>query len=332
MLRRHQVQPTIETENILNKALQEGNNECVYEYNNEEQKNIEYDSNKFLDFIQEDKDITYKDLSHKFKDFDDLCNRFDRPEDVFEWMKVINIKWPNSSRNTTSPKVIWPDKLIKTTYGICFDQSLFIHYFCERKGIENRILMLSISFATSILSIPVIGMGHAMPMFKSEEGWYVINYQTMTSPVFPSNLIGPYKTEEEAVKFAGERFRKAITTSKNITILKTKLAKIFPELALSSIKEAFCQYAAQDPLEYKYYNNYYNKSYTQEEIIGGYNGPIMKSIVKVLVPRENYKKTIDILKERKKEKEEGKASILELPFKYIPMDIINNYIIKSGTQ
>ena len=119
------------------------------------------------------------------KTFDEFCKKIDTVPMMLKWFMDNKITW-HSENNKVS--VQWPDDIIETKKGICFDHAIFMHYFCNRKKIPNKIMLMS--------WVPDSGFitGHAMLIFEYKEQYYCPVY------LCPGLgwMAGPYRSWEEA--------------------------------------------------------------------------------------------------------------------------------------
>lgn len=123
----------------------------------------------------------------KVKDFDQFCKEFNKPEAVLWYLLYENVEWGDLS-SKKSPEIQWPDDIIKNKIGICFDHSIFMHCFCKRKNIENKILV--VSWATDG---DTKCSSHAMPLYKKNGKVYAMVY------LRPGTgwIAGPYHSWDE---------------------------------------------------------------------------------------------------------------------------------------
>jgi hypothetical protein len=88
-------------------------------------------------------DVEYSLYKKKYKDFDEFCKHMESPVDVKNWYKVNSVHWPRNENGSEGP-FHWPDEIIKTSCGNCFDHAVFMYFFCKKKGIFycNRLLFM----------------------------------------------------------------------------------------------------------------------------------------------------------------------------------------------
>ena len=179
----------------------------------------------------------YKDS--RIRTFEEFCKICKTPEDAMDWFKANKVKWSKALNNRTP--MIWPDELIKTKTGICFDQSIFMHFFFTNKKIEHRLAIFNFKADNNKFC-----SGHIYPIFKKGNYYYLWAY---LAPGF-GDIYGPFYSYEESA----ERMTTFFTTSL-MRISKGYKApiswydwSIIPEEDLSSIDKYYNKEIRQDEL------------------------------------------------------------------------------------
>lgn len=121
------------------------------------------------------------------KDFKDFCARIPNPEVSMAWFIKNKVKWTPHGGSNDHP-FQWPDYLIKQKMGNCFDQTIFMHYYCQKKRIDHRMFLIT------WISDKGEGTGHAVPMYM--KGKYVYIWLYFRPGV--GTIAGPYRSYEEA--------------------------------------------------------------------------------------------------------------------------------------
>lgn len=121
------------------------------------------------------------------KDFKDFCTRIPNPEVSMAWFIKNKVKWTPHGGSNDHP-FQWPDYLIKQKMGNCFDQTIFMHYYCQKKRIDHRMFLIT------WISDKGEGTGHAVPMYM--KGKYVYIWLYFRPGV--GTIAGPYRSYEEA--------------------------------------------------------------------------------------------------------------------------------------
>ena len=171
---------------------------------------------------------------HKIKNFEEFLKEFNDPEKVFIYLMNEKVEW-GEMKNPVC--IQWPDDIIKNKIGICLDHSIFMHCFCKRKGIENRILMID------WLSGDGKAAGHAMPLFKLKGKVYAMVY---LSPA-QGWMAGPYSSWDECADDITHIHRGAISYGYK--------------------KEMYTYWSYFDDEAIEYIDSYYNRKLTQVQFM-----------------------------------------------------------------
>jgi GNAT superfamily N-acetyltransferase len=172
--------------------------------------------------------------------FDELCEKIRTPKQLMNWFVKSKVHWP-ANRVGNSKMFVWPEKLIKTRTGNCYDIALFVHYWAEAVGIENFIGLMS--WVEVGNRVPEESLGHAVTILKDEdEKYYIFDY-------YPGKygLRGPYKTPTEALTYIA-----------NMANARASIMLDATTIPVSSIIP---------PSEMAYYDEIYGKEYRQDKFI-----------------------------------------------------------------
>lgn len=186
----------------------------------------------------------------KYSNFDDFCKEFHSIDELYKWYKANKVQWPDipASGDGNDRPMSWPDDIIRTKRGNCWDHAILMHYFCLRNNIPHTILHIQ-NFVES--KDEYWCMGHAIGLYQIENGWNFFNIQGRSEL---SNELGPYKSIDEAVK-------------KYIVIYSNMIYNIqgFNSNIYNIGKKSFWSIANDE--EYRVYDKYYNNhKLTQNEI------------------------------------------------------------------
>lgn len=163
------------------------------------------DFSGMVDFSVSDKETLHKKSNEKIKvpsgivDFKDFCNRITSPEMSMKWFIKNKIKWTPNGGDNDHP-FQWPDYLIKQKMGNCFDQTIFMHYYCRKKKLDHRMYLVT------WLGDNNTGTGHAVPLYK--KGKYVYIWIYLKPGV--GQIGGPFRSFEEAKSVLDKYFLVAI--------------------------------------------------------------------------------------------------------------------------
>lgn len=131
-------------------------------------------------------DRSKKKKFDKIKDFKQFCKEISSVEEALNYFIVEKIVWGPTDEDTK--KIIWPDELIRTKTGVCFDHAIFFHYFCRVKKIESRICLITWEGPE-----PWMFFGHAIPCFKRNDKIFAVIYFRPTL----GWMAGPYDSWED---------------------------------------------------------------------------------------------------------------------------------------
>ena len=88
--------------------------------------------------------------------------------------------------------VVWPDNLLATKEGCCFDFAILMHYLFEHHGIENSLGFIKF---VNPHGLPK-QIGHVVPIFKDERGlywiWNYFGFDNHTGAAY-SDINGPWE-------------------------------------------------------------------------------------------------------------------------------------------
>ena len=178
----------------------------------------------------------------KYKNFDEFCKEFNTIDELLKWYKTNNVKWPKTPKSgDANDKVMsWPNDILRTKIGLCWDHAIFMHYFCERNNIPHGILYIQVYLESEK---EYWCMGHAIGLYQSENGW---NFFNIYGKEEMSGELGPYKSPDEAIR-------------KYVKIYNTMAynANMFNSDVYNIGKKTFWYYS--DANELKDYDRYFNK-------------------------------------------------------------------------
>lgn len=115
------------------------------------------------------KKLDLRKIPTKIVDFKDFLRKIKTPEMVMKWFLKVKVRWTPHGGSNDHP-FQWPDWLIKQRMGNCFDQSIFLHYFCRAKHIDHKMYLVT------WLADNGQGTGHAVPLYKKGDKVYVFAY------------------------------------------------------------------------------------------------------------------------------------------------------------
>ena len=132
----------------------------------------------------------------KIKTFDQFCREIKTPEEALSYFILEKVKWSNDEEvSSMDRRFHWPDELIKTKTGVCFDQSIFFYYFLKRKHITVRYLGMSWNDENNNYR-----GSHVVPAFTRDNRYYSIIYL----PNYVGWIHGPFDSWDECAKYTGE--------------------------------------------------------------------------------------------------------------------------------
>lgn len=161
------------------------------------------ESQQYLDSFHETVASKY---TKPYKNLDQFCKAITSPSEVNDWYFVNKVRWTNAKESAKRYKerhgednddcfIVWPDELLQTKVGICYDHAIFMHYCCERFGIKNAILCI-VAMVQFPFKKELVMLGHAVTIYELPKiGWYLFNYQTNLGSV-----LGPYESLEKTVQ------------------------------------------------------------------------------------------------------------------------------------
>ena len=172
-------------------------------------ESVDKDTRKSMQESQQYLDSFHEAVASKYtknyKNLDQFCKAITSPSEVNDWYFVNKVRWftdkeglkRTMKRNNPDHKdiIVWPDELLQTKLGICYDHAIFMHYCCERFGIKNAILIIAATVEFPFKK-ELTMLGHAVTIYELPGiGWYLFNYQTNLGSV-----LGPYNSIEDTVK------------------------------------------------------------------------------------------------------------------------------------
>ena len=187
-------------------------NERSFKYpkNDTNIESVDKDMRKYMQESQQYLDSFHEAVASKYtkpyKNLDQFCKAITSPSEVNDWYFVNKVRWYTDkeglkrNRKLNNPNhnddcIVWPDKLLKTKIGICYDHAIFMHYCCERFDIKNAILII-VATVEFPFKKNLMMLGHAVTIYELPGiGWFLFNYQTNLGSV-----LGPYKSLDDAVK------------------------------------------------------------------------------------------------------------------------------------
>ena len=173
-------------------------------------ESVDKDTRKSMQESQQYLDSFHEAVASKYtksyKNLDQFCKAITSPSEVNDWYFVNKVRWVTKKEGDRRYKerhgegkndcfIVWPDELLQTKVGICYDHAIFMHYCCERFGIKNAILII-VGMVEFPFKKELMMLGHAVTIYELPGiGWYLFNYQTNLGSV-----LGPYESLEETVK------------------------------------------------------------------------------------------------------------------------------------
>ena len=70
----------------------------------------------------------------KYASFEEFCDHIEDPYELYNWLTRSKVKHDSGSKN-----IVWPDDVIRTRSASNISIALLVHYWAERKGLENYI-------------------------------------------------------------------------------------------------------------------------------------------------------------------------------------------------
>lgn len=172
-----------------------------------EQKTATYEQVEDI-FLFIDEDIVTEDYKigvyrKEYKSMEDFCYKFDTFQDVVTWFQANGVRWPKyKERDKEGPvdwmgEVHWPEDILRDKTGNCFDQALFVYYFCKYHGIPCRIYRFSRYYDPTGTSkeSTLYCSTHFVTILKQLPGYYVFSYHGKHN-----DTSGPYESYEKAVE------------------------------------------------------------------------------------------------------------------------------------
>lgn len=173
-------------------------------------ESVDKDMRKHMQESQQYLDSFHEAVASKYtkpyKNLDQFCKAITSPSEVNDWYFVNKVRWYTDkeglkrNRKLNNPNhnddcIVWPDELLQTKIGICYDHAIFMHYCCERFDIKNAILII-VATVEFPFKKNLMMLGHAVTIYELPEiGWFLFNYQTNLGSV-----LGPYKSLDDVVK------------------------------------------------------------------------------------------------------------------------------------
>lgn len=169
----------------------------------EDTKKSMQEAQQYLDSFHEAVASKY---TKPYKNLDQFCKAITSPSEVNDWYFVNKVRWTREKEAIKKYKerhgdgnndcfIVWPDELLQTKVGICYDHAIFMHYCCERYKIKNAILCI-VAMVQFPFKKELMMLGHAVTIYELPGiGWYLFNYQTNFGSV-----LGPYNSLEKTVQ------------------------------------------------------------------------------------------------------------------------------------
>ena len=193
-----------------------------------------------------------KNYKKRYKNLDDFCKDFDTTEEAMAYYKFHNVKWPEGKTNDRP--FSWPDDILKTFEGNCWDHAIFFYYFCKKKNIPANIYRIAVFAepATDNDGLRWWCMGHIVNVCKSDTGWYVCDYGEGPD----TGLFGPFRSEKETM----ETYKKIF-----LSRIKMNIKQKYSTGFFSHVTDAYYCTSAE---QYKVYDKYYGRHdiYQSDEI------------------------------------------------------------------
>ena len=180
----------------------------------------------------------------RYKNFDEFCKEIKTMDELLKWYKANHIKWPDEipGKDNNDNPMSWPDNLIRTKIGLCWDHAIFAHYFCMKHHIEHRLMHIQIAIETSN---EIICIGHVITAYTDENG---INFFDITGREEYSKMYGPFMSYNDAIKNYVKSYSEGIYNSisgnyEYYKMIERPFYIVLDENEISAIYD-------------KYYNNY----------------------------------------------------------------------------
>ena len=143
--------------------------------------------------------------TQQYKDFDEFCEHIQTPEEVATWYSRNHVNWPPGETGSDHP-FRWPDSIVKHKIGNCYDHALFMHYFCDRKGIPNKqvhsyVILVRRDEKTGKVDFDYCG--HIVTLFEKDGRWYEFDpqpYRQKSGTV----IEGPFDSIDEYLEDVSE--------------------------------------------------------------------------------------------------------------------------------
>jgi len=132
----------------------------------------------------------------RYKNFDEFCKEIKTMDELLKWYKANNVQWPKvpKSGNANDRPMSWPDNLVRTKTGLCWDHAIFMHYFCKKHNIDHKIMHIRTLFEVQNYTYV---FGHVIGIYIGDNG---INFFDITGYQKASKEFGPFKSYNEAIE------------------------------------------------------------------------------------------------------------------------------------
>lgn len=268
-----------------------------------------------LEAMEVVEESTKKFKSSKVKNFEEFCKECKTPEDALNWFIAQKVVW---TERANEENFRWPDQLIKERKGNCFDQSVFMHFFFEKKHIEHRMALFTIRTENGKQA------GHIFPLYR--KGKYI--YAWLYIGPGMGIISGPYKDYDEAAERVTDFYKVLLLSGK-----KQFNSPISDET----------EWSVQDYEETKHFDEYLNKSIRQRDYMNDRGGDNLwsthfcsKDFYFIRIPKINaiMAKLMYLTKEKMKNKEKVKEALEYIKESAVPVtedhpDVINDYAIED---
>lgn len=206
--------------------------------------------------------IKYFLVRKRFKSFKELCKVINNHYDLMEWYKYNKIKWPDDKGKDPNDKIFeWPDYIIKSKVGLCWDHAIFSYYWCKNHNIKPYMVIIQSIYE---METEYWCLGHVVNFYEINGEFYMFDYRSNRNE---SRVLGPFKAS-------------------NIDILLEKFAAVFKVSTDTEMKDAymvpynsntFYLYATPGNKLDEIYDKFYNdRNIIQNEFIDKYIVPRMK--------------------------------------------------------
>lgn len=181
------------------------------------------------------------------------------PEHLKELAKYIESIEEVPKQDDVSFK--WPEDIEKYSKGNCVDVALFVHYYCKKNDIKNKLARLTIAYGNNERSTFLNHQSHIICACYENNSWFIVQNSGLgddLSALFTINSKSLEKTIEKFASIYMPRLSEYLISEKPDMVIDKIYYNVLSDKELESFDKKY--YGEKRPDKQKVFSSLFSKS------------------------------------------------------------------------